>query len=239
MFRKRTNGLQSRQDCPAVIGEELPQLYPALSEGDLYVNFRYTAQAGIHRVTHTQWQLDQTLSTRTLPHEPFLTPTDISPLPVSRPPDTLQSTQPTQRRQMTAHTGNAIRDLPLRPDPHDPHDLRMSHCASYDSATTMSQMSHHSATKHLDAATSSAPSQLRRGHTCNCMPATKRHHAATQLWHATHPQIQKYKNRAANGTVVWPPALWPPALWWKGVMQRSPPKRQGVGWACLGGYHVP
>ena len=70
-------------------------------------------------------------------------PTDISPLPASRLPDTLESTQPAQRRQMTAHTGNAIRGLPVKPDPLDPKDgtvcqLRLS----YDDVTNATRFSY-------------------------------------------------------------------------------------------------
>ena len=60
-------------------------------------------------------------------------------------------------RQMTTHTGSAIQDLLLGPDP------GMSQCASYDSATTMSQMSQVPDTRNHLSDTNSVTFQLRTG----------------------------------------------------------------------------
>ena len=81
------------------------------------------------------------------------------------------SMHPRNGRQMTTHTGSAIQDLLLRPD------SGMSQCASYDSATTMSQMSQAPDTKYYFSDTKRCDiSDTNRPRPCPT-PATKRHHA--------------------------------------------------------------
>ena len=96
---------------------------------------------------------------------------------------------------MAAPIKTPVRDLPRSPD------SGIAQCVSYDSATTMSQMSHYSATKNVATATSSVLSQLPRA-----TPVTARQtpNATTLPHNCGVPPVRRYKSRASDATVVCP-----------------------------------
>ena len=129
------------------------------SFGDIYVSFVIPARPISTGSRILNGSVDQSLPHQPLSHPPLT----FVPCPSLAPLIRWNQLSPHNGRPMTAHTKNAIRDLPRWPDP--PYPLipkipGIAQCASYDSATTMSQMSHYSATKHFATATSSVPSQL-------------------------------------------------------------------------------
>ena len=82
-------------------------------------------------------------------------------------------------RQMTTHTGSAIQDLLLRPD------SGMSQCASYDSATTMSQMSQAPDIKKHFSDRNGVTFQLRTGHARARLQLRNATTLASRMWHPT------------------------------------------------------
>ena len=134
---------------------------------------------------------------------PLPTPMTFPPCPTPTPTATLQSTQPTQRE---THDRPHQKRHP-KPDP----QVRLRHrtlCQlqlSYAHVTNVTRFSY----KNLRRSYERCAIPATKGHTCDCTPATKRRHAATQLCHATHPQIQKPCHECHRPVPAHPPAAGP------------------------------
>ena len=118
-------------------------------------------------------------------------PTDISILPSPSSPcyamvSQIYATYATGKQHMTVSAQNLVPNScapnPVKALSQSP-TLGMGHHFSYASARTMRQIRHKIATGISVADTKDLPSQLRSGHTCRLIAATKTHTAETLVSH--------------------------------------------------------